>query len=221
MRAYLAARAAIGDRELLIYADEMPEDPRAWDNVGTIVTGRQGRLSLGDRQVPDLGDFLLDLAEEVDPTYANAIDLIGRMIDSESEGFAEARGALARQSLERCCVMLELCWTGRKLFAGDEGADDPSSVDGYIYVPMDRVREEFRGDRDQALGYLRCEVETYSQYLEGDVYRFELYRRPAGASDDDEGELEDSCGGFYGSDWAKNGILDYVGSENSDLVEAL
>jgi len=34
----------------------------------------------------------------------------------------------------------------------------------------------------------------------------------------ENGEFEDSCGGFYGSDITKNGILDYVSSEDRELV---
>lgn len=42
------------------------------------------------------------------------------------------------------------------------------------------------------------EVETYDQYLAGDVYSFEI--------EFEDGEI-DSCGGFFGSDHEKSGLL--------------
>ena len=41
---------------------------------------------------------------------------------------------------------------------------------------------------------LRQEVETYSQYLSGDVYGYEIHKH---------GEVVDSCWGFYGYDTAE------------------
>jgi hypothetical protein len=54
------------------------------------------------------------------------------------------------------------------------------------------------------------EVETYDQYISGDVYRFEVLV---------DGEVTDSCGGFYGTKFADNGILDHI--EDNELKELL
>jgi hypothetical protein len=64
--------------------------------------------------------------------------------------------------------------------------------------------------KERLVTYLTNEVETYDQYISGDVYQFEIL--------DENGEQEDSCCGFYGSDITKNGILDYVNSEDRELV---
>jgi len=53
--------------------------------------------------------------------------------------------------------------------------------------------------------YLEGEVETFDQYVTGDVYGFQVK--------DAEGEDVDSCWGFYGDDIKTNGILDHVSSE--------
>lgn len=57
---------------------------------------------------------------------------------------------------------------------------------------------------EAARKYLEAEVETYDQYLTGQVYKFAVYEHEAGC-DPEDGELIDSCGGFYsydcGSDW--------------------
>jgi len=46
---------------------------------------------------------------------------------------------------------------------------------------------------------LRGEVKAYSQHISGDVWRYIV----KGTS----GEFEDSCGGYYGHDFEKNGLL--------------
>lgn len=82
---------------------------------------------------------------------------------------------------------------------------------GYIYVTKDEVRKRFGVKRVTkrwllaAEALLCAEVKTYDQYLNGDVYGFTL--------EDENGEEVDSCGGFYGTDWDKNGLLDSIGKE--------
>jgi len=58
--------------------------------------------------------------------------------------------------------------------------------------------------------YLDAEVEVYDQYVRGDVYLFELTG--------ENGEVIDSCGGFYGDDWKNNGLLDNAGDEWIDAL---
>ncbi len=88
---------------------------------------------------------------------------------------------------------------------------------------------------NKAVKMLVEEVEEYNNYLIGDVYRFKLekkvYRQPCDpflscaqcGGDCPEFEVEeiDSCGDFYGTVWERNGLIDYVGTEYSDLVGQL
>lgn len=83
---------------------------------------------------------------------------------------------------------------------------------GYIYITPKDAREE-RGVkritkkvREIILNDLNSQVQTYNTYLNGDVFRFEVF--------DEEGEEIDSCGGFYGSDHKENGMLDYLNSKD-------
>lgn len=66
---------------------------------------------------------------------------------------------------------------------------------GYIYLTPQTIADEWQGDRDKAESYLRGEVETYDQYLTGDVYGFII--------EDDEGDTLESCWGFFGADYCK------------------
>jgi hypothetical protein len=49
---------------------------------------------------------------------------------------------------------------------------------------------------------IEAEVQTYTQYVEGEVYGFQII--------DEDNEVIDSCYGFYGTDFATNGMLDYI-----------
>lgn len=75
--------------------------------------------------------------------------------------------------------------------------------------------------------YLKSEVETYDQYLTGDVYGYVI--------EDKEGEELDSCWGFYGeeycleeaksiADWHANDIAEkkaaFLKNQQEELVSA-
>lgn len=85
---------------------------------------------------------------------------------------------------------------------------------GWIYVTKTRLRKELEVEQitkdiiRQAEKILRAEVETYDQYLTGKVYGFTVYE----AEDGCFAELE-SCGGFYGSNPKKNGMLEEAPNE--------
>ena len=53
--------------------------------------------------------------------------------------------------------------------------------------------------REIILEWLRGEVETYSAYMSGDVYGFQIVEL-SDPDDPDSGEIADSCWGYYGDD---------------------
>lgn len=70
---------------------------------------------------------------------------------------------------------------------------------------------------------IKAEVETYDQYLTGDVWWYKIYSTAiptkGSVSDNlDDWDEEDSCGGFYGDDMLENGMLDEVGYGLADTV---
>jgi hypothetical protein len=95
-----------------------------------------------------------------------------------------------------------------------------SGTIGFIIITKEDLRNEYKWKNitqkrldsvwDNINSVMDSEIETLSDYIGGDVYQFEIL--------DEKGEFEDSCGGFYGSDITKNGILDYVSSEDRELV---
>ena len=79
-------------------------------------------------------------------------------------------------------------------------------LDGYGWKTITAKRREVI-EKD-----LQQEIETYDQYLKGDIWGFTLLKQ----NDHDEENWEtdwdtvDSCWGFYGSDLEKNGILEHL-----------
>ena len=55
---------------------------------------------------------------------------------------------------------------------------------------------------EQAVSHLESEVSMYDEYLRGNVYWFNII--------DSDGEDVDSCGGYYGYDHEKSGLMDTV-----------
>jgi hypothetical protein len=69
---------------------------------------------------------------------------------------------------------------------------------GYIFVDTPTIRKEWgKGKKaiEKARKYLLAEVETYDQYLTGDVWGYIV--------EDDNGNHLDSCWGFYGEEYCK------------------
>jgi hypothetical protein len=99
---------------------------------------------------------------------------------------------------------------------------------GFIYVTKQKIFDECgniteENWKERADQYLECEMETYDQYLRGDVYGFTLTKTvvhqdkcPHCGEVIKEYEIEeevDSCWGFYGDCIEENGILDYISSD--------
>jgi hypothetical protein len=85
---------------------------------------------------------------------------------------------------------------------------------GFIYVTHKQAMEHLGWKsitpkrKKQLLKYLEGEVEALDQYIRGEVYGF--------THTNAEGE-EDSCWGFYGSDF--EGIFDHIGEKKEDWTE--
>lgn len=199
-----------------ICTDDDAESPRKWGNLGTMVCWHR-RYDLGDEHDFESPDgFREELAKEVDPSVWDRLDYW------ENDGFRLLKGAPkecireanARQEKiiddalngPHGLIMLPL-WlydhSGISMSTGSfigraQHAEWDSGRVGFIYVTKDAVRKEFGWKKltkariRQIEKYLAGEVETYDQYLQGDVYEY--------AITDDEGNCLDSCGGFYGDE---------------------
>ena len=83
-----------------------------------------------------------------------------------------------------------------------------SGTIGFLVVTKEDIRKNWNIKRvtqdyiDWAEELAESELNTLNQEITGEVYGFVLY--------DEDGEVEDSCGGFYGSDLNENGMSGYL-----------
>jgi len=177
-----------GDRRFLLVRDPDPPTPLDCDNLGTMVC-KHRRYALGDSQDPSTIPANDELALKL---QLYLLDHGGLTIRVDPSGFQ---------------------------------ACDPQGWDwgqvGVIYVTKARVVEEY-GDLSaesikRAREVLISEVDTYDQYLRGDVYGFVIERK---CPQCEVYSHEDSCYGFYGSDVRTNGILEHLSDEYSRAVTA-
>jgi len=206
-----------------IVRDEDPESPRECDNLGTMACWHR-RYSLGDVQ------------PKLRPLKYKA-DLIGWNDDKQQalfqHWFGRGTSGLAaelryqawtkvheriEEEFDKQFISLPLYLydhSGITMSTGGFSCPWDSGQVGFIYISRAKVREEFHIKRvtrfweERIAGYLKGEVETYDQYLTGDVWGFRLYEVPEGV---DPGELSEeevealeeveSCYGFFGEDAA-------------------
>lgn len=82
---------------------------------------------------------------------------------------------------------------------------------GFIYVTKEKVYEEYSVKRisrktvELIERCLKSEVKTYDHFLTGNVYGFEIV--------DEDDDILDSCYGFFGTDFEKNGLIEYLPEE--------
>ena len=165
-----------------IQQDSDPIDPRESDNLGTMVCYCRSH-NLGDKHEHATQEAF---KEWLDENKDNIILLPLYLLDHS--------GITMRTSPEtfRAC--------------------DPQGWDwrcvGVIYVTKEKVRKEYGWKKitpariKKISGYLASEVETYDQYLTGDVYGYTV-ESPTG------GEIDDgSCWGFFGHDHKASGLLE-------------
>ena len=144
-----------------IMQDEFNESPREDDNLGTMVCFHS-QYDLGDKHNIDLEETK-ELMEQDDIISLPLYRLDHSGITMNTTGFS--------------CP-----W-------------DSGQV-GFIYISKDDIRKEYKVKKiskkllDKILTYLAGEVETYDQFLRGEVYGYNI--------EDSQGDSIDSVWGFYG-----------------------
>lgn len=177
------------NKKLQIYYDEYADTPREWDNLGNMVCFHN-RYNLGDKHNFSTDDF--DSWEDMENYLLKNLDIAVIM-----PLYLYDHGGITMNTSSFHCR-----W-------------DSGQV-GFIYATKEEVRKWFDTKKvtqkylEKTKECLQYEVETYSRYIEGEVYGFKL----------SEGEEElDSCCGFYGYDIKENGILDHAGVDFEQLIE--
>ena len=181
-----------------IVQDESPESPREWDNLGTMLCVHP-RYVLGDKQENDRRN------------YSNNQEYLNSIIKNKD-----------------ICVILPLYLydhSGITMNTTGFSCQWDTTKVGFIFVSKEKVRKEYGVKRinkeliEKVTKVLVGEVETYDQYLRGDVYGYEIYEVTTCSEGHEHETLLDSCWGFYGEEECKTeaeGVVEY--HKNKELV---
>lgn len=170
------------NHRIALYADDSPESPRDWDTLGTLVCWhRRYRL----------GDALPEALRSSRPHHHDA-DSLDRF------------QAWMHQQRRMLLILPVYLYdhSGLALATTPFSCPWDSGQVGWILASHAQIRAAFGVRRltaavlARATECLRAEVETYSSYLNGDVYGYQLFGPDAADGDSDL----DSCWGFYGQE---------------------
>lgn len=173
--------------ELRIEHDNDPMSPRDYDNLG-IMHCWHSEYNLGDKQHKrgTSEEFIIELGgfeENYDWT--------------EKEYKIHKEAAEKKAFVENIILPLYLYdHSGITISTGRFACPWDSGQIGWIIVSIERIKKEYgwniltKKRREQIERYLRDEVETYDQYLIGDVWGYVI-------QNEDSGEEYDSCWGFF------------------------
>jgi hypothetical protein len=184
-----------------ITRDDYPDSPREWDNLGTMVCFHR-RYGLGDEhdyRTPHafLLQFLSDQEQEDWYYWAQEGVLPQDIYEKALDVFEKDHIVLDLYLYDHSILSISThSFIGRA-----QHAEWDSGWIGWIYVPLEQVREEFRWKRitqkrrEIIEEVLRGEVEIYDMYLRGDVWEYTI--------EDESGEIMGRCCGFYGREEAE------------------
>ena len=187
-------------RKLVVEHCDWSESPREWDNLTKCIFFGNYR-HLGDRH-----DF--DFNTEFDSRE----DFINRGEDIIKKHFDTV--------LVKAVHVYQHSGTSISTNDGYPYNDRwDSGTIGFVIITKEDLRNEYKWKVitqkrldsvwDNINKVMDSEIDTLSDYIGGEVYQFEIQ--------DENGEFEDSCCGFYG-DLKTNGILDYLNEEDRELV---
>ena len=206
---------------LEVLSDDCPESPRNWDNLCTMVCWH-GRYDLGDKHnYDDVDDFLDGLCFRI--LYKDCDELYGLNWQDKFKMLDESNLILIKpiNMYDHSGITVSTS----SVYPYNDPWD--AGYVGFIYVTKKTIFEEC-GDiteenwKERADKYLEGEMETYDQYLRGDVYGFKLTKTVIQQDkcphcgevirEYEEEVEEDSCWGFYGDCLEDNGILGNLGN---------
>ena len=182
---------------LEIHYDSNPESCREWDNLGTIWCSHK-RYSLSDKHAPKIDT-------------------------DDHDGWDAVEQHLIKK--EGASVILPIYMydhTERSISTQPFGDRWDSGQIGFIYCTKTKIKSEFhikkitKKLKERVIECLKGEIETYSQYVRGEVYGFKLIQ--IDMSTQERIELE-SCWGFFGDDLEKNGIMNHLSTKDIILKE--
>ena len=181
------------DRTLIVTYDDCAESPREWDNLTKMLFFGKHK-HLGDKHNINADDY---------------------------NGWNELEEAIKK---EYDVVMIKKVYayihSGMTISTQSFSCPWDSGVLGFVIITKADLRKEYNWKvltqkrinevYNRLDNIMDGEVKVLDYYVSGDVYGFRI--------EDKNGDIEDSCHGFYGYDIQNNGILDYMTDKDKKLV---
>jgi len=173
-----------GDYTIVIQQDDEPENPREYDNLGTMICFHN-HYTLGDDHKYNSPDHFFHCESGL-YEYEETIYLTDKQLEQ------------CRTVVDKKSVILPLYLydhSGITMRTSSFDCSWDSGQVGYIIVALEDIRKEYswksvtQKRREEIEKHLTSEVETYDHFLTGSVYGFTITK--------DEEEV-DSCYGFFG-----------------------
>jgi len=176
--------------KLVIEYDEDSTSPREWSNLGYFITIDRNYFS------PDRNETLERIVKETGEEAGSQAEHI-KMIKSSIEEDTDEKviEVYPIVKYEHSGVSYSLC--------SSSGFD--YSNNGF-YIITDKTQKEIGTEAEDFEKVIKEELEVYNKYANGEVYQFCLY--------DDNGEVVDSCGGFYDIEDIRESLPEEWSKEN-------
>lgn len=181
--------------KLKITKDDCTSSPREWSNLGYFITCDMNHYS------PDKNTTIQDILKETSE-YASSQDNHIQLIKKE---FIKQLG----EKVIAIYPIVKYEHGGVVYSLGTKKGFDYSN-NGF-YIITDKQQKEYDTPKKDFETIIKQELDVYNKYMNGEVYSYVLY--------DDEGDVVDSCGGFYDiedirdslpEEWKTETLSDYL-----------
>lgn len=181
---------------LVINYDEYSESPRGWDNLGYFITNERSYNSPDGTEQPKIQSIVEDASDNAD-NQAHHIELITTAINETGEKVLYITPVFRYEH-------------GSVLYRRGTASGFDNSNCGF-YIVTYKTQAVVGTPTELIEKVIDGELETYTCYANGEVYQYTLY--------DENGENEDSCGGFYDIDDMRGHLPEEF--RNEDLTDYL
>ena len=178
--------------KLVIWYDEMPESPREWSNLGYFITVDSNYYS------PDREETLERIVKET-----------GQIANSQVEHIKLIKSDMKAQFDDKVLAIYPISkyeHSGVAYSLGNRHGFDYSN-NGF-YIVTENKAKEIGAEKKDFEKIIKSELENYNRYANGEVYGFTLY--------DDDGEVIDSCSGFFDVEDIRESLPDEWKDEDLD-----
>jgi len=178
--------------KLVIWYDEMPESPREWSNLGYFITVDSNYYS------PDREETLERIVKET-----------GQIANSQAEHIKLIKSDMKAQFDDKVLAIYPISkyeHSGVAYSLGNRHGFDYSN-NGF-YIVTENKAKEIGAEKKDFEEIIKSELENYNRYANGEVYGFTLY--------DDDGEVIDSCSGFFDVEDIRESLPDEWKDEDLD-----